>query len=58
MNYQKIYDSIIERSKSRQLDCYREKHHIIPRCIGGGSEKSNIVELSGYYMKFIQLIIN
>lgn len=46
MNYQKIYDQIIERAKTRKLEGYREKHHIIPRCIGGINEKSNIVELT------------
>lgn len=46
MNYQKIYNQIIERAKTRKLECYKEKHHIIPRCIGGGNEKSNIVELT------------
>ena len=45
MNYQKIYDQIIERAKTRKLECYKEKHHIIPKCIGGRNEKSNIVEL-------------
>jgi hypothetical protein len=46
MNYQKIYDQIIEKAKTRKLKGYKEKHHIIPRCIGGGNEKSNIVELT------------
>ena len=46
MNYQKIYDQIIERAKTRKLEGYKEKHHIIPRCIGGGNEKSNSVELT------------
>lgn len=37
MNYQKIYDSIIQRAQSRTLDpsIYVEKHHIIPECMGG-----------------------
>lgn len=46
MNYQKIYDQIIERAKTRELEGYVEKHHVIPRCIGGGNERSNIVELT------------
>lgn len=46
MNYQKIYDQIIERAKIRELEGYKEKHHIIPKCIGGGNERSNIVELT------------
>ena len=46
MNYQKIYDQIIERAKTRKLESYKERHHIIPKCIGGTNEKSNIVELT------------
>jgi hypothetical protein len=45
MNYQKIYNQIIERAKTRQLNCYKEKHHVIPRCMGGVDE-NNIVELT------------
>jgi hypothetical protein len=46
MDYQKIYDSIIERGKNRILNEYREKHHIIPRCMGGTNDSENIVELT------------
>lgn len=46
MNYQNIYNQIIERAKTRQLEGYKEKHHIIPKCIGGNNKKENIVELT------------
>lgn len=46
MNYEKIYDSIIERARNRYLTEYTEKHHIIPRCMGGSDEISNLVELT------------
>lgn len=47
MNYKKIYDSIIDRAKSRSLlECYTEKHHIIPRCIGGSDDANNIAILT------------
>lgn len=47
MNYEKIYESIIMRAKTRQQpDCYTEKHHIIPRCMGGGDEIENIAVLT------------
>jgi hypothetical protein len=46
MDYQKIYNQIIERAKIRQLSNYKEKHHIIPKCIGGLDIKENIVELT------------
>lgn len=46
MNYTKIYESIIERSKNREIKGYTEKHHIIPKCIGGSNDKSNITKLT------------
>jgi hypothetical protein len=46
MNYQKIYDQIIKQAKTRKLDGYKEKHHIIPKCIGGLDTKENLVELT------------
>ena len=30
MNYERIYNAIIERAKTRQLEGYKERHHIIP----------------------------
>lgn len=44
--YSKCYFSIIERAKSRQLECYVEKHHIIPKSLGGNNTKENIVCLT------------
>lgn len=46
MNYSKIYSQLIERSKNRELDCYTEIHHIVPRCFGGLDESSNLVKLT------------
>jgi hypothetical protein len=46
MNYQKIYNHIIERAQNRKLKDYKEKHHIIPKCIGGLNKKENLVELT------------
>jgi hypothetical protein len=31
---------------NRELDCYTEKHHIIPRCMGGSNDKENLVTLT------------
>lgn len=45
--YRKIYINIITNSKSRiNDDSYYEKHHIIPRSLGGSDRKSNIVKLT------------
>ncbi len=48
MNYQLIHDSIINRAKTRVLpkETYTERHHIIPRCMGGTDDKSNLVDLT------------
>lgn len=48
MNYQKIYDDICKRGQERILPegTYVEKHHIVPKCLGGGNEKSNITPLT------------
>jgi hypothetical protein len=49
MNYLKIYNQIIDRANQRTLeeDVYVEKHHIIPKCLGGTDNPSNIVKLTG-----------
>jgi hypothetical protein len=44
MNYLKIYNDIVDRSKNRVLEGYKERHHIIPRCVGGTNDKSNLVD--------------
>lgn len=46
MNYQRIYDNIIRRGQNRVLTEYTESHHIVPRCLGGTDEQSNLVELT------------
>jgi hypothetical protein len=46
MDYVRIYNQIIERAQTRKLEGYVEKHHIIPKCIGGLDIKENIVELT------------
>lgn len=46
MNYQKVYNQIIERAKTRKLEGYKEKHHIVPKCMGGLNNKENLVELT------------
>lgn len=46
MNYQRIYDQIIDRARSRKLEGYKEKHHIIPKCLQGDNSSDNMVELT------------
>ena len=44
--YKKWYDSIVVRAKTRKLECYIERHHILPRCLGGTDDVDNIAELT------------
>lgn len=48
MNYKKIYREMIEKAAGRDLaaDIYIEKHHILPKCLGGTNDASNIVKLT------------
>lgn len=46
MDYSSHYDRLISRAKLRVLDGYRERHHIIPKCMGGGNEPVNLVYLT------------
>ena len=49
MNYQKIYNKIIEKARSEEKireNGYYEVHHIIPTCIGGTDDISNLVKLT------------
>lgn len=46
MNYLKHYNNLISRAKSRKLNCYIERHHIIPKCMGGVDDDFNLVYLT------------
>lgn len=45
MKYQEIYNNLINRALCRISEGYVEKHHIVPRCLGGTDAKENIVSL-------------
>jgi hypothetical protein len=46
MDYRKIYNNIVDRGQNRILEGYSEKHHIVPKCIGGTDEEKNLVSLT------------
>lgn len=48
MDYKKIYDKIIENRKLNPIEEteYGEKHHIIPRSLGGSDDSENLVRLT------------
>lgn len=44
--YTRWYYDIVNRAKNRLIDGYVEKHHVIPKSIGGTDDKSNLVILT------------
>ena len=50
MDYVKIYNSLIKsrllKNSTKNNDGLLEKHHIIPKCLGGSNSKTNLVLLS------------
>lgn len=55
MNYQRLHDAIIADSRltspigykhNNKLGLYKEKHHIIPRCMAGTNAPENLVYLT------------
>jgi len=46
VDYQRIYNELINHRKIKSPDGYYEKHHIIPKCLGGTDDLNNIVKLS------------
>jgi hypothetical protein len=47
MNYEQIYNQLCLRSQSRKWEKFTyEKHHIVPKSLGGSDKKSNIAILT------------
>ncbi len=46
MNYHKHYILLIDRARNRILSEYTEKHHVVPKCMGGSNDKANLVRLT------------
>lgn len=44
--YTNWYNAIISNAKLRNLDCYTERHHIVPKCMGGDNNPENLVKLT------------
>lgn len=41
-----MYFSLIEKAKTQLTESYCEKHHIIPKCLGGSNDESNLIKLT------------
>ena len=46
MDYRLHYDRLMIRAKGRILEGYVERHHIVPKCLGGLNGRDNIVQLT------------
>lgn len=46
MDYRAHYSRLIAHAADRELTGYSEKHHIVPRCIGGTDDTDNLVRLT------------
>lgn len=46
MNYKEFIDNILTtRGRFACGDEYKEKHHIVPKCMGGTNDKNNLIDL-------------
>jgi hypothetical protein len=47
MNYKRLYNKIIEKhgTTTRNKGEYRERHHIVPKSVGGSDESDNLIYL-------------
>ena len=47
MNYKRIYENLINRARTRvPPEGYIERHHVVPRCLGGSDDETNLVALT------------
>lgn len=46
MDYAAIYEQLMSRAKGRERVGYMEKHHILPKCMGGTGNSGNLVLLT------------
>jgi len=59
MNYELLYARFIASRQGRVFSPgeYSERHHIVPRCEGGGDEPENLIRLSARDHLFAHLIL-
>jgi hypothetical protein len=57
--YTKCYYSIIDRAKSRDLpkEIYTERHHILPKSLGGANGKDNLVKLTAKEHRLAHILL-
>ena len=46
MDYAHIYAELVGRARGRERHGYMERHHVLPKCMGGNNHKANLVYLT------------
>lgn len=59
MNYKRIHDEIILNRRQNPLpnDVYGERHHVIPKSLGGNNTKENLVRLTAREHFIVHLLL-
>lgn len=58
MDYERIYrEFIADRKGKPKPDGYTERHHILPRSLGGGNEPENLIDLTAEDHFFAHLLL-
>lgn len=59
MDYVRIYADFIKDRRAREatLTGYTERHHILPRCMGGGDDPGNLISLTPEDHYFAHLLL-
>jgi len=55
--YTCIYFRIVNRARTRRLNGYQERHHVIPRSLGGSNESDNLVNLTAKEHYIVHLLL-
>ena len=58
MNYQKAYDSLVQKNRTFSKGEYFETHHKVPKCMGGTDDANNLVNLTAreHYIAHLLLV--
>ena len=58
MNYQKVYDQLVQKNHVFSEGEYFETHHKVPKCMGGSDDASNLVNLTAreHYVAHLLLV--
>lgn len=46
MNYSAVYDALINKRRASPVAENFDRHHIVPRCLGGKDEPNNVVQMT------------